>query len=133
MKRPRILVIEDNQLVRWWISTILGKEGFVVVAPTTVQEGLRLCTALPFDVLVTDWRLPDGYDGFQVFATVRQAFPRIFAVLISADANAELKQHALETGFDRVFKKPIEPADLVGAIHACGADAQEDSGLALNF
>jgi len=133
MQRPKILVIEDNQLIRWWISAVLSKEGFVVVAPTTVEEGLQMGTTFPFDVLVTDWRLGDGYDGFQVFAAVRSAFPEIAAVLISADADAKLTQQAIETGFDRVLKKPMEPADLVGAIHAFGAGLEDSSGRSLSF
>lgn len=118
MDRPRILLIEDNRLVRWWMTKSLAREGFRVVAPPSVDEALRLGTAYPFDVLVTDWRLPDGHDGFQVLAIVRRAFPQIVSILISAEADSELRERALSAGFDRVIPKPLEVSEIVGTIQA---------------
>jgi len=119
MERPKILLIEDNRLLRWWMTKSLTQEGFLVVAPPTVDEALRLGTAYPFDVLVSDWRLPDGHDGMEVLTAVRRAFPRIASILISAEADAELTERALDAGFDRVMQKPLEVSEIVGAIQAC--------------
>jgi DNA-binding response OmpR family regulator len=116
MDCPKVLLIEDNRLVRWWMSKSLTREGFMVVAPASVDEALRLGTTYPFDVLVSDWRLPDGHDGVKVLATVRRAFPQIASILISAEADAELTKTALGAGFDRVIPKPLEMSQIVEAI-----------------
>ena len=116
MEYLNILLIEDNRLVRWWMSKSLAREGFRVVAPTTVEEALKLGTTYPFDVLVSDWRLPNGHDGLKVLTIVRQAFPQIVSILISAEAGSELTQRALGAGFDRVIQKPMETSQIVEAI-----------------
>ena len=118
MNQPRILLIEDNELLRWWMVKCLTREGFRVVAPPTVDEGLKMGTQNPFDVLVSDWRLPDGHDGLEVLAAVRAVFPDIISILISAEADDELTKRALEAGFDRVIRKPLEVSEIVGAIQA---------------
>ena len=118
-KYPSILLIEDNQLLRWCIAKSLTREGFLVVAPPTVDEGLRLGTSIPFDILISDWRLPDGHDGLEILKLVRQVFPQIPSILISAEADAELTERALDAGFDRVMRKPVEVAEIVGAIQSC--------------
>lgn len=119
MEHPKILLIEDNRLLRWWMTRSLTREGYLVVAPPTVDEGLRLGTAYPFDILVSDWRLPDGHDGLEVLTAVRQVFPQIASILISAEADSELTERALDAGFDRVMRKPLEVSEIVGAIQAC--------------
>lgn len=119
MEHLRILLIEDNRLLRWWMARSLIREGFLVVAPPTVEEGLRLGTTYPFDVLVSDWRLTDGHDGLEVLTAVRQSFPGIVSILVSAEADEKLTERALGAGFDRVIHKPLEVSEIVGAIQSC--------------
>ena len=118
MDQHTILLIEDNRLLRWWLSRGLTKAGFVVVAPPSVDEGLRLGTSYPFDVLVSDWRLPEGHDGLEVLAAVRSAFPLIPSILISSEADEELSRRGLGAGFDHVMQKPTDVSEIVGAIQA---------------
>ena len=117
----RILLVEDNRLLRWWMTHCLSREGFLVVAPPTIEEALDLASSFPFDVLVSDWRLPDGHNGLEVLAAVKQASPRIASILISAEANRDLTERALGAGFNRVMLKPLDSCDIVSAIHACAA------------
>jgi CheY-like chemotaxis protein len=121
MKRIEILLIEDNQLLRWCMTRSLSQEGLVVVAPSTVEEGLRLGTTFRFDLLITDWQLPDGHDGFQVLAAVRQSFPQTASILISAHVDAALIRRGVVAGFDRIIQKPLEAADITGAIQGRSA------------
>lgn len=117
----RILLVEDNQLLRWWMTLCLSREGFLVVAPPTVEEAFCLGTSYPFDVLVSDWRLQHGHDGLEILAAVKQASPQIASILISAEADHNLTERALEAGFDRVMQKPLDASDIVSAIQACAA------------
>jgi DNA-binding NtrC family response regulator len=117
----RILLVEDNRLLRWWMTICLSREGFLVVAPPTVDEAFCLAAAYPFDVLVSDWRLADGHDGLEVLAAVKQGSPHIASILISAEADRDLTVRALGAGFNRVMQKPLEASAIVSAIQACAA------------
>lgn len=113
---PTVLLVEDNSLLRWWMTSSLQSEGFHVAAPPTVEEAIDLAGAATFDVLITDWRLAEGHDGLEVLNCARQKAPRTLAVLISAEAGAEFSERAREKGFDLVIEKPFPVAEIVGAV-----------------
>jgi DNA-binding response OmpR family regulator len=119
MNPPRVLLVEDNRLLRWWIASSLEHAGFVVAAPDTLAESIQVCRSCAIDMLVTDWHLRDDGDGFQVLACARRHSPHVLAVLISAEADADLAKHARDAGFDAVIQKPFPVAEIVGAVHAC--------------
>lgn len=126
MELPRVLVVEDNRLLRWWMTSSLEHAGFVVEAPETFSEALRICDTSAIEMLVTDWHLrpvPSAVegeqgDGFEVLEHARRHSPQVFAVLISAEADAELTGAARTAGFDVVIQKPFPVAEIVGAVHA---------------
>jgi DNA-binding response OmpR family regulator len=118
MNPPRVLLVEDNRLLRWWMTSSLQHAGFVVAAPDSLSEAMQLCQSGPIDMLVTDWHLGEEGDGFQVLDCTRRLSPEVFAVLISAEADADLAEHARCAGFDVVIEKPFPVAEIVGAVHA---------------
>ena len=118
MKSPSVLLVEDNRLLRWCVCSELHRGGCAVMAPETVDEILRLNPAQPVNVLVTDCRLADGHDGFEVLATVRERYPKICAILISAEADPHLAARARSAGFDVVIEKPCRVEEIVGAVRA---------------
>ncbi len=113
MERPRILLVEDNKLLRWWMMVDLFDAGFWVAAPDTMEEAIRWAETLSFDILFTDWRLPVGHDGFEMLERVRAKSPASIAVLMSAEMDDELARQAHAVGFQHVLTKPFRPADLV--------------------
>lgn len=118
MKSPRVLLVEDNRLLRWCVCSELHRGGCAVVAPETVEEVMRLDFSTPVNVLVTDCRLADGHNGFEVLACVRARYPQIGSILISADADPHLASRARAAGFDVVIEKPCLVAEIVGAVRA---------------
>lgn len=120
MRRPTVLLVEDNQLLRWWMANSLQREGWCILAPKSVDEAIKMAGACAFDVLITDWRLTDDRDGFEVLAQVRAKSPRILAILMSAEADAELAGRAQANGFDVVLRKPFPLAEILGVVHSLG-------------
>ena len=118
MQKPKLLLVEDNRILRWWMRTGLEQAGFSVEAAPCAEEARWLCACFPFDVLVTDWQLSDGHSGFEVLAELRSKRPRCLAVLVSARADAELAARAWQAGFDLVLQKPLRIAEIVGAIYS---------------
>jgi DNA-binding response OmpR family regulator len=113
---PTVLLVEDNSLLRWWMTSSLQSEGFRVAAPPTVEEAIDLAGVASFDVLITDWRLAEGHDGLEILNRARQKAPRTLAVLISAEAGADFSERARQRGFDLVIEKPFPVAEIVGAV-----------------
>ena len=127
MELPKALVVEDNRLLRWWMTSSLEHAGFVVAATETFSEALQICDNSAIEMLITDWHLggPAAVgDGFEVLAHARLHSPQVFAVLISAEADAELMGAARRAGFDVVIQKPFPVAEIVGAVHAFQARSQ---------
>lgn len=118
MKSPSVLLVEDNKLLRWCVCSELHRGGCAVMAPETVDEVMRLDPAQPVNVLVTDCRLADGHNGFEVLATLRQRYPKICAILISAESDPQLAMRARKAGFDVVIEKPCRVEEIVGAVRA---------------
>ncbi len=121
MTKPRVLLVEDNRLLRWCVCKELDRSGCAVLAVETVEEALRLDSEQPVNVLVTDCRLSEGHDGFEVLAYVRARYPHISSILISAEADPQLASRARNAGFNYVIEKPCPVEEIVGAIRALTA------------
>lgn len=116
MNRPIVLLVEDNHLLRWWVTKSLERAGCQVFIAQSPEEAARLAGHYAFDVLITDWRLGDGRNGEEVLKHVRAIHPAVLAILISAEADPEMRQRARKSGFDRVMEKPLLVADVIGAV-----------------
>jgi CheY-like chemotaxis protein len=114
---PTVLLVEDNSLLRWWMTSSLSNEGYRVAAPESVEEAINLAGVTPFDVLITDWRLAEGHDGLEILNRARRKDPTTVAVLVSAEAEADFSERARGLGFDLVIEKPFGVADIVAAVH----------------
>ncbi len=117
VEHPSILLVEDNPLLRWCMSSSLQRDGCRVTAPESVGEAISLAAHSCFDVLITDWRLAQGHCGSEILSYAREKFPETLAILISAEAGAELSDRARARGFDLVIEKPCPAVEIVGAVH----------------
>ena len=113
-----VLIVEDNQLLRWCISNCLQQGGFAVTAVNSVEEAIQLNGSLKPDVLITDMRLGGGTNGFEVLQEIRKRFPGTPALLVSAEADADLIARAQAAGFDKVIEKPCEMAHVVAEVRS---------------
>jgi two-component system nitrogen regulation response regulator GlnG len=118
MSPLNVLLVEDNRLLRWCLACALKRGGYTVIAVESADEALRLNGDLRADILVTDWRLNGGENGFEVLRQIRSKFPGIVSILISAEADADLATRAREAGFQYVIEKPCQVADIVCAVNA---------------
>ena len=117
MSAPTILLVEDNQLLRWWMTSSLQRDGWLVSSPQTAEEALTLASSQSFAVVITDWRLSEGHLGCEILSRVRESSPATVAILISAEAGSAFKDQACARGFDLVIEKPFPLAEILGAVH----------------
>lgn len=116
MRGLTVLLVEDRRLLRWWMTRSLQRAGCFVLTADSPSEAMSMVTAYPFDVLITDWRLADGHDGSDVLAQIRERYPEMPAILISAEADTKLSGRAEAAGFDLVIEKPFSATEIVDAV-----------------
>ena len=117
----RVLVVDDEPLIRWSVSEPLTDLGYEVVE-TGDASGARSAVADDhdkFDVVLLDYRLPDS-DDLGLLASIRRESPHAQVILMTAFGRPEVVRGALELGAYRVVNKPFEMeaiADLVAQAH----------------
>ena len=106
--RRRVLVVDDEPLIRWSVAESLSDIGHDVEQAADASTALRMVTSTgrPFDVIVLDLRLPDMND-LSLLAMLRRLLPSAVLVLITADVTAEIISDAQALGAT-VFDKPFE-------------------------
>lgn len=114
-----ILVVDDDDDSRFYISTVLEADGATVTAVVSASVAMEMLLKLQPDVLICDIAMP-GEDGYTLIRKVRSLKPdqggRIPAVALTAYADSEDRVRALEAGFQTHIGKPVEPEKLVEII-----------------
>ena len=114
----RVLLVDDDELVREALHDYFVECGAVVVAADSARVALAAFTTSPPDVLVSDLRMPPGEDGFWLIAAVRGRPPEaggtVPGIAVSGDVLASAR--AMEAGFQAVLGKPPNLPDLAGLV-----------------
>ena len=105
----RILVVDDEPLMRWSLVETLSDAGDEVVAVTDAQSAVQVATAaaVRFDVALLDFRLPDS-DDLNLLSRLRRLTPATRIILMTAYGTPEMSQEALDLGAYCVLNKPFE-------------------------
>ncbi len=109
-----ILIIEDEENIRDFISTSLRAQNYKTVDAKTAAEGMTLAASLCPDVILLDLGLPD-MDGIEVIKSVR-AWSMLPILVISARSREKEKVEALDLGADDYITKPFGPSELLARI-----------------
>lgn len=117
----RVLVVDDELLLRWSIAETLKEHGHTVLEAETGAAALReLQTSSPdVDVVVLDYRLPDTHN-LSLLAQIRRTVPGTPVILMTAFGTPELVAGALELGAYDVMAKPFDMNELEAVVvRAC--------------
>lgn len=109
-----ILLIEDEENIRSFISTALKKQDYKFTTAATGQDGLHLCASLCPDVILLDLGLPD-MDGMEVIQKLRE-WSSTPIIVISARSHEQEKAKALDLGADDYITKPFSTIELLARI-----------------
>lgn len=109
--RRSILVAEDDASIRAAIAEYLRLEGWELAEAQDGLEAKRLLQERPFDVLLTDIRMP-GLDGHGLFAWVRESGPGLPVVFMTAHGDLEDAVRALKLGAADYIAKPFDLDEL---------------------
>lgn len=113
----KILVVEDDLLLRRSLIATLESEGHAPVCAETGAEALALAARSDFDAMVLDIGLPD-IDGFEILGRLRrEGFSTPIVVLTARDAVQD-RIAGLDMGADDYVLKPFDPFELVARVRA---------------
>lgn len=115
----RVLVVDDELLIRWSLSETLQDRGYTVFEAEDGKGAVRVLTdgaALP-DVVLLDFRLPDSND-LTLLSRIISLVPKGRVILMTAYGTPDLAQAALDRGAFRVLNKPFELQDVTALVAA---------------
>ena len=109
-ERPlRVLVVDDESLIRWAVSETLTRAGHDVVQASDAHSALRAVrdAGQELDVVLMDLRLPDSAD-LTLLSKIRRLVPACAGVLMTAHATPEVASDARALGAFEVMAKPFD-------------------------
>ncbi len=115
--RTRVLVVEDEESIRRFITLNLNAVGFQVGEAATGEDALGLLKTFAPQVVVLDIMLP-GISGLEVCQKVRESLPNALVIMLTAKGQDTDKILGLEIGADDYMVKPFNPLELIARIKA---------------
>ena len=103
----RVLIVDDELLIRWALGQALGAKGCEVTEVATAHEALDAIRAGDFDAVVLDYRLPDTTD-LELLREIRRVAPMSHVVMMTAFGTPEMLEQAMGLGVSHVLEKPID-------------------------
>jgi CheY-like chemotaxis protein len=116
MSKTSILVVDDDELVRFSLGLVLEKNGFDVTCAKNVVEALQHITETRFDVLLSDLHMPDAGDGLTVVSAMRHANPNAVTLLLSGFPQMSAAANAILLQTDEILVKPMQIPALLDMI-----------------
>lgn len=110
-RSSRILVVDDEKVVREVIRNLLDRPGIYIVDAEDGEQAISLILREPFDLLIADKNLP-GITGLDVIRRAKAVDRHMGTLLITAFASRESAEEALAIGIDDYIVKPFELSDL---------------------
>src|SRR3989304_5389018 len=107
----RILVVDDEQIIRESLSFVLKKEGYHVDDAGNGKEALGKQEAAPYDLVITDIEMPE-MRGTELLERITQRTPQTFVMIVTAYGSIETAVKALRRGAYDPILKPIALDDL---------------------
>src|SRR6476620_10740626 len=110
MYTPTLLVVDDEDRIRWSLTTRLKEEGDRLLEAATAAEALKRCRE-GVDLVLLDYRLPDA-DGLTVLKQIKEADPDTLVILLTAYASVDNAVEAMKHGAYHYANKPFNVDEI---------------------
>lgn len=113
----KILLVEDEESIRGFLRINFQRENFQVIECESGEEGVRKALIEKPDIAILDVMLP-GMNGFEVCQKLRESFPRMGIIMLTAKGEDMDKIMGLQFGADDYVLKPFNPLEITLRVKA---------------
>jgi signal transduction histidine kinase len=124
MKKANILVVDDEESIRFVLNTILSNEGYSVRTSQNLVKAREMISESEFDIAIVDRILRDGEDGIDLLAELQTVQPFCQAIMISAYPSYEFAVRAMNFNAATYLTKPLEKDIILETVQRTSARAR---------
>jgi DNA-binding NtrC family response regulator len=111
----RLLIVDDEENMVHFLTKLLRGEGFEIEGAGTGEAALEKLRAGPFDLVLTDLKLPDT-DGIEILKTARELHPETVVILITAYGTIGSAIEAMRAGAYDYVSKPFRAGEILQVV-----------------
>lgn len=112
---PNILVIDDDASFCLMLKSFFNKNGLNATVAFNLRDGIKATSETHFDIILTDYRLPDG-NGIELLNSVKRHSQETVVILMTGYADIKIAVNAVKMGAFEYVAKPINPDEILHII-----------------
>jgi DNA-binding NtrC family response regulator len=109
--RARVLVVDDEPLMRKLVRGILVREGYSVALAQCGEEAMEKLGRTNFDIVISDLCMPE-FDGFDLLTSIKKTWPQLSVVVMTGFGDARTADEARRLGADEYVTKPFNSREI---------------------
>jgi DNA-binding response OmpR family regulator len=119
----KILIVDDEEAVRFFISDALSRVGWQVYEAESGEAALAMLKKATYDVMLLDLRMP-GMDGLTVMRHAKERWPEVMIIIMTAYASIDSAIEAVRQGAFDYLRKPCSVEDIMACVKRAVAKKQ---------
>jgi DNA-binding NtrC family response regulator len=116
MSKGKILVIDDESIVRTSCSRSLTPEGYEVKLSQNGADAMKMLEEESFDLVLTDLKMPD-IDGIEVLKMIKHRWPQTEVIVVTGYQTVDTAVKSIKLGAFDYLEKPFTPDSLIAAVN----------------
>jgi DNA-binding NtrC family response regulator len=126
VQNARILVVDDDEVLRNTLAILLEQEGYTVDKVKNGQEAIAKSQSDFYNLAIVDWRLPD-FEGTKLLAALKETVPKMAKIMLTGYPSMDNAVAAVNNRADAFFMKPVDFETLAIRIKELLTEQEEEN------